>query len=419
MKKLTRLLLINWHYFQNTIIEFGNINFLTGKNSAGKSTIIDALQVVLMGETRSVAFNRAASKKSERTLKSYLIGSMGEDIENGNKSLREGKDFSTYIVAEFYDDFKSSYFCLGAVFDTFADGSDINKRFFWLKSDIPVNRFIENDKTMDSRRMTQFFKEKYPNKYETKDTSEGYRRIVLEKLNIHDENFISMLKKAISFEPINDIEKFITENVCDIEDDIDIVSMQENILYYKQQEAMAKRFEGKLSKLEEICRRYSEIEKLRSRRKIQQFLIDYGTYNSHCLELEQAQADLKKYNDDIEEFEQKKSELQKLKIRLDSEYTQLINEKAKYRIENKIDVLEAEEKHYTQAIVEHNRSISDFVTNIKTESIRWCGKFSNCIEKLEDENTIEEIKTVISYLQRTEKFRKRTLSFYLPSIFQK
>lgn len=77
MKKLTRLLLINWHYFQNTIIDFGTINFLTGKNSAGKSTIIDALQVVLMGDTRSTAFNRAACKKSERTLKSYLIGSMG------------------------------------------------------------------------------------------------------------------------------------------------------------------------------------------------------------------------------------------------------------------------------------------------------------------------------------------------------
>ena len=108
------------------------------------------------------------------------------------------------------------------------------------------------------------------------------------------------------------ILKFITENVCDIEDDIDIVSMQENILYYKQQEDMAKRFEGKLRKLEEICRQYAEIEKLRSRRKIQQFLIDYGTYNSHCLELEQAQADFKKYNDDIAEFEQKKEELEKI-----------------------------------------------------------------------------------------------------------
>ncbi|MBQ8434930.1 MAG: AAA family ATPase, partial [Oscillospiraceae bacterium] len=231
MKKLTRLLLINWHYFQNIIIDFGRINFLTGKNSSGKSTIIDALQVVLMGETRSTAFNRAASKKSERTLKSYLIGSMGEDVENGNKSVREGKDFSTYIVAEFYDDFKSDYFCLGAVFDTFSDGSEVKKRFFWLKDLIPENRFIENGKTMDSRRMSQYFKEKYPNNYwETKDTADGYRKILLARLNIHDPKFISMLKKAISFEPINDIEKFITENVCDIEDDIDITAMQENIL---------------------------------------------------------------------------------------------------------------------------------------------------------------------------------------------
>lgn len=396
MKALTRLLLVNWHYFQNTVIDFGNINFLTGKNSAGKSTIIDALQVVLMGETRSVAFNRAASKKSERTLKSYLIGSMGEDIENGNKSLRDGKDFSTYIVAEFYDDFKSAFFCLGAVFDTFADGSDINRRFFWLKNSIPANSFIENGKTMDSRRMTQFFKEKYPNKFETKDTSEGYRRIVLEKLNIHDENFISMLKKAISFEPINDIEKFITENVCDIEDDIDIVSMQENILYYKQQEDMAKRFEGKLRKLEEICRQYAEIEKLRSRRKIQQFLIDYGTYNSHCLELEQAQADFKKYNDDIAEFEQKKEELEKLKNQLENEHTQLINEKAKYWSDNNGDRLKDEEKRYIQAIEDYDRSISGFVTDIKTSSIRWNVKFSNCIEKIDNERITAEIKTVIS-----------------------
>lgn len=419
MKKLTKLLLVNWHYFQNTVIDFGDINFLTGKNSAGKSTIIDALQVVLMGETRSVAFNRAASKKSERTLKSYLIGSMGEDIENGNKSLREGKDFSTYIVAEFYDDFKSSYFCLGAVFDTFADGSDINKRFFWLKCAIPANRFIENGKTMGSRRMTLFFKEKYPNKFETKDTSEGYRRIVLEKLNIHDENFISMLKKAISFEPINDIEKFITENVCDIEDDIDIVSMQENILYYKQQEAMAKRFEGKLGKLEEICGRYSEIEKLRSRRKIQQFLIDYGTYNSHCLQLEQAQADLKKYNDDIEEFEQKKAELEKLKIRLEDEHTKLINEKAKYWSDNNGDWLKAEEKRYTQAIEDYDISISSFVADIKTSSIRWNVKFSNCIEILENEYIIEEIKAVVSYLQRTEKFSEDDFELLSPDYFSK
>ena len=44
MKKLNKLLLINWHYFWKEIMEFDTINFLTGANAAGKSTIIDAIQ---------------------------------------------------------------------------------------------------------------------------------------------------------------------------------------------------------------------------------------------------------------------------------------------------------------------------------------------------------------------------------------
>lgn len=83
MKLLTRMQLINWHYFSNEIIRFKEINFLTGANSAGKSTIIDALQAALMGETRSSRFNRAAGKKSERTFRSYLVGTLGDDVSSG------------------------------------------------------------------------------------------------------------------------------------------------------------------------------------------------------------------------------------------------------------------------------------------------------------------------------------------------
>lgn len=46
MKKLKKILLINWLYFSKEIIEVGDVNFLTGKNGAGKSTVIDALQIV-------------------------------------------------------------------------------------------------------------------------------------------------------------------------------------------------------------------------------------------------------------------------------------------------------------------------------------------------------------------------------------
>ena len=68
MKKLKKILLINWLYFSKEIIEVGDINFLTGKNGAGKSTVIDALQIVLLGETNARNFNQAANEKSQRTL---------------------------------------------------------------------------------------------------------------------------------------------------------------------------------------------------------------------------------------------------------------------------------------------------------------------------------------------------------------
>ena len=47
MKQLTKIRLINWHYFENETINVkGNI-LMTGINASGKSTILDAISFVL------------------------------------------------------------------------------------------------------------------------------------------------------------------------------------------------------------------------------------------------------------------------------------------------------------------------------------------------------------------------------------
>ena len=81
MKKLERMLLMNWHNFSLQVIPFEMITFLTGKNSSGKSTIIDAMQLVLLGDTSGTFFNKAAIHNSTRTLQSYLFGEQGDDGE--------------------------------------------------------------------------------------------------------------------------------------------------------------------------------------------------------------------------------------------------------------------------------------------------------------------------------------------------
>ena len=86
MKKLKNILLINWLYFSKELIEVGDVNFLTGKNGAGKSTVIDALQIVLLGETNARNFNQAANEKSQRTLICALIWMKITPIPGGEKT---------------------------------------------------------------------------------------------------------------------------------------------------------------------------------------------------------------------------------------------------------------------------------------------------------------------------------------------
>ena len=121
MKKLTRMLLIHWHHYEKELIDFEMINFLTGKTAAGKSTIIDALQLVLLGDTDGNFFNKAANSRSARTLKSYLYGELGDDGDTGFRYLRENTRFTSYVALEFFDTQKNTPFVTGIVCDCYKD----------------------------------------------------------------------------------------------------------------------------------------------------------------------------------------------------------------------------------------------------------------------------------------------------------
>lgn len=280
MKKLKKILLINWLYFSKEIIEVGDVNFLTGKNGAGKSTVIDALQIVLLGETNARNFNQAANEKSQRTLDGYLRA----DMDENNPYSRRGKDFSSYIACEFQDDVEGSSFVTGVVFDCRSDGSR-QERFFIYVGNLPENCFIEGGEAMEVPALRLFLKQNYT-KAEIYDTQKEYRRNMLSRWNVHNEQVLRMMKKAVSFRPIVDIQKFITENICDIPEKPDIEAMQQNIRDYKRHEMLAQRQEEKLTALQEISKLYREMNQAIERWRVQSFLVLWSKK-----EVEQAQID--------------------------------------------------------------------------------------------------------------------------------
>ena len=266
MKKLKKILLINWLYFSKELIEVDDINFLTGKNGAGKSTVIDALQIVLLGETNARNFNQAANEKSQRTLDGYLRA----DMDENNPGSRRGKDFSTFIACEFLDDMEGKQFVSGVVFDCRSDGSRQN-RFFLYDGTLPEDCFIRQGEAIDIPTLRGFLKT-YGVRGKLYDTHKEYQADLLAKWNVHNEQVMRMMKKAVSFRPIVDIQKFITENICDIPEKPDIEAMQQNIRDYKRHEQLAQRQEEKLSALREISRIYRDWQQSIDRWQVQSFL---------------------------------------------------------------------------------------------------------------------------------------------------
>ncbi len=317
MKLLKKLRLINWHYFYNEKVDFDKINFLTGENAAGKSTLIDAMQVVLLGDTSGRIFNKAANEKAGgRTLKGYLKCEVGDDGEGSFRYLRNGR-FSSYIVLQFYDDVENQNFLLGIVFDTFDDGTEQHK-FFYLKDEFPVNDFCALNVPLSQKELSEYFQQNYSSsEYCFCDTNAQYQNLLKDKLGGIKDKYFSLLKKAVSFTPITNIEQFITEYVCDVPSEINVESMRANIQQYKRLELEAASMEKKIVKLESIHNAYKDVQNKRNDLRLSSYMSKRVTYQTHLNMIANLQRDLnanevrlKEINDDIKNIENEINEFQ-------------------------------------------------------------------------------------------------------------
>ena len=99
-KIFTKMLLNNWGGISHKELSFHeHVNLFSGKSGSGKSTVMDAIQVILYGSVASTFLNKAADDaKNRRSVLSYLRGEQKDGTAN-----REGTDFCSQIVLEVED----------------------------------------------------------------------------------------------------------------------------------------------------------------------------------------------------------------------------------------------------------------------------------------------------------------------------
>jgi energy-coupling factor transporter ATP-binding protein EcfA2 len=295
MKMLKKLLLIHWHYFVHETIEFDFVNFLTGKNASGKSTIIDALQLVLLADTAGNSFNKAASGKNSRTLRGYLLGELGDNEDSGFKYLRNG-NFSSYIALEFYDDDKDAWFTAGCCFDVYSE-NDYPRLFFRFNGRIPEHGFLDKTLTgqraIDSAALRSWLREQYAQgTFMTTDTNIRFEEDLCGKLGgLQVSRFTQLFKRAVSFNPDVDIQKFISEFVCDTPQMVDVSGLQENIRSYTRLEAEEAVLRERSGELDRIAAVYERFDTQRKGEMLYAYLIEKAERDIKRAAIEQQEAE--------------------------------------------------------------------------------------------------------------------------------
>ncbi|HHW32172.1 MAG TPA: hypothetical protein GXX20_10975 [Clostridiaceae bacterium] len=400
MKLLKKLLLIHWHFFNYELVEFDKINFLTGKNASGKTTMIDALQVIMLGDVNGRSFfNKAANEKSARSLKGYLRGELGDDGDAGFRYLREGR-FTSYIACEFYDDVRKSSFTLGIVFECYEDSSD-EHRFFVLDSELPENHFIVNNVPMSYKELRTYVNKNYKKgKFDFPDSDRGYQEILKGKLGGLKNKYFDLFKKAVSFTPITDIETFITDYVCDVKNPVDISLMQENIRQYKRMELEADLLEKRVSALQSIADMYRSYLDEKQRLQIQSYLIDRAKLQIILDEKKTLNEEIERLEKEIAAYSKKQADIAVELLNERKKRDELIAAKQRSDIYTKKEQLESRKEELSQLIKKLNSEVDATVQTLRKYAhewrvaVKWCSSLQHLPESEIKDSFINEIQDV-------------------------
>lgn len=255
-KALSRICLNNWHYIDRKVLALSEgINFFTGHSGSGKSTVIDALQIVLYASTDGRGFfNKAAADDSDRTLIEYLRG-MVNISENNEAQYLRNQNFSSTIVLEFEQTNTKEKQCVGVVFDVDTTTNDVNRLFFWHTGELLKERYRIGKRCLSSLELREYLQRTFsPERFYCGPSNERFRRqlydIYLGGLDM--EKFPRLFKRAIPFRMNIKLEEFVKEYIC-MEKDIHIEDLQESVMQYG-------RMRGKIEETVEEIRRLLQIQ---------------------------------------------------------------------------------------------------------------------------------------------------------------
>ncbi len=304
MRLLTKIKLINWHFFIDETIPVDHHTLITGDNGAGKSTLIDALQLVVVGDLRKIRFNSSAFEdRTTRDLRSYLRGKTGAE---GEAAFLRSENFSSYIVLEITRTTSNKSYLIGVVCDYYQATGEEEHVFFKIDEEpLRDELFFKEPLLPFSRR--EFFDHLKARGIKYSNYQNDLTRYIYDLRTLFGgakESFFSLFSKGISFSPITDLRRFVYDYILE-ERVIDVETMRDYFEKFREVERIIEDTRKEIAALDRIEERYLEIEKLRRQLALGDYMVKRAGWESQRAKVVQKSAEEKETGRALTELSQK------------------------------------------------------------------------------------------------------------------
>ena len=333
-KIFTRMLINNWGGISHKMLEFHEyVNLFSGKSGSGKSTVMDAIQVVLYGSVSANFLNKAADdSKNKRSVLSYLRGAQKDGTAN-----RGDVDFCSQIVLEIEDTATHIVTCVGAAFEVAKGDTDLKKYTYFSHSGrIPKDEYLENNVPYSIAQIRKLTEERsrsadnrgrgevnkvYPSK-------EAYLYTLYGEIfgQVEQGRMITMEKSAIALKMTSGTGQFIRDYMFPKTKEDTVATISEQLGAYREIKERVEDLEKRIEMLDKIQVYDRELTNVRAEKVRTETVLK-------CIDIEENIIRLKGRESELESVEKEADEAKKEQKILQDELQTIRDERARVQAE--------------------------------------------------------------------------------------